>query len=111
MRLFSVPMTLAEVFAGRGVTSTSEDEKPGGLLDSGASNAMRPADPEEYRNGIPVKVTLAGEEERILRQNRQGTVLVEEENVEKFGYAAKNWAVLYSGSAVSSSSCTPIRDS
>ena len=48
----------------------------GGLLDSGASNAMRTATEEEYGNGIPVRVTLAGEEERILRQNRQGTVLV-----------------------------------
>ena len=53
-----------------------DDGEDGGLLHSGASNAMRAATEEEYKEGIPVRVTLAGEEERILRQNPQGTVLV-----------------------------------
>ena len=57
-------------------TELEDEGKNGGLLDSGASNAMRAATEEEYKEGIPVRVTLAGEEERILRQNPQGTVLV-----------------------------------
>ncbi|CAE7357873.1 unnamed protein product, partial [Symbiodinium sp. CCMP2456] len=47
-----------------------------GLLDSGASHAMRSASEEEYTSGHPVSVTLAGEDVRVLRQNLQGTVLV-----------------------------------
>ncbi|CAE7540315.1 RE1 [Symbiodinium sp. CCMP2592] len=74
--------SMAQVFAAQVGGATEDDEEQGGLLDSGASNAMRPANPEEYQSGIPVKVTLAGEEERILRQNRQGTVLVEEKDME-----------------------------
>ena len=38
---------LAEVFIGRSCGDGSEEGRPGGLLDSGASNAMRPADPEK----------------------------------------------------------------
>ena len=52
------------------------ESETGGLLDSGASHAMRTATEEEYNRGAPVRVTLAGEEERILRQNPQGTVLL-----------------------------------
>ena len=52
-----------------------------GLLDSGASHAMRPAGQEEYLDGQPVQVTLAGEDVRVLRQNEEGTILVQEENV------------------------------
>eukprot|EP00439_Symbiodinium_sp_Y106_P050720 s4375_g6.t1 len=37
-------------------------------LDSGASHPMRVAAEVEYDESIPVKVTLAGEEERVLRQ-------------------------------------------
>ena len=51
-----------------------------GLLDSGASHAMRPANQEEYLDGQPVQVTLAGEDVRALRQNNEGTILVQEEN-------------------------------
>ena len=54
-------------------------KEPDGLLASGASHAMRQAE-EEYREGIPVRVTLAGEDEKILRQNVQGTILAQEEN-------------------------------
>eukprot|EP00439_Symbiodinium_sp_Y106_P035196 s3238_g4.t1 len=53
-----------------------EEEGSGGLLDSGASHPMRVATEVEYDESIPVKVTLAGEEERVLRQNGQGTVLL-----------------------------------
>ncbi|CAE7389506.1 GIP [Symbiodinium sp. CCMP2592] len=42
-----------------------------GLLDSGASHAMREATEEEYQKGHPVSVTLAGEDVRLLRQNLQ----------------------------------------
>ena len=45
-------------------------------LDSGASHPMRVAAEVEYDESIPVKVTLAGEEERVLRQKGQGTVLL-----------------------------------
>ena len=51
-----------------------------GLLDSGASHAMRPAKEDEYSEGLPVRVTLAGEDVRVLRQNNEGTILVQEEN-------------------------------
>ncbi|CAE7441104.1 RE1 [Symbiodinium sp. CCMP2592] len=51
-----------------------------GLLDSGASHAMREATEEEYQKGHPVSVTLAGEDVRLLRQNLQGTVLIKSED-------------------------------
>ena len=54
--------------------------EPDGLLDSGASHPMRQAQPNEYLEAIPVKVTLAGEDEKILKQNTQGTILVQEEH-------------------------------
>ena len=41
---------------------------------------MRPAGQEEYFDGQPVQVTLAGEDVRVLRQNDEGTILVQEEN-------------------------------
>ncbi|CAE7301732.1 RE1 [Symbiodinium sp. CCMP2592] len=53
-----------------------DEDEGGGLLDSGASHPMRAATEAEYERSIPVKVTLAGEEERVLRQNGQGTVLL-----------------------------------
>ena len=60
--------------------ATEEDAMgSSGLLDTGASHAMRPATSEEYDVAQPVKVTLAGEDEKILRQNPQGTILVQEE--------------------------------
>ena len=52
---------------------------PDGLLDSGASHPMRSATSVEYSGGSPVSVTLAGEGVRVLRQNDQGTILVEKE--------------------------------
>ncbi|CAE7943851.1 GIP [Symbiodinium sp. KB8] len=57
-----------------------EESGPNGLLDSGASHAMRQAQPEEYGCAVPVKVTLAGEDEKILKQNMQGTILIQEEH-------------------------------
>ena len=54
-------------------------EGPTGLLDTGASHAMRTATRAEYTDATPVKVTLAGEDEKILRQNDRGTILVQEE--------------------------------
>ncbi|CAE7230836.1 RE1 [Symbiodinium sp. CCMP2592] len=60
----------------------SEDEGGTGLLDSGASHPMRPAKGEEYQRGEPVRVTLAGEDVRVLRQNPQGTILVQEEETQ-----------------------------
>ena len=53
-----------------------------GLLDSATSHPMRPAKGDEYRHGEPVRVTLAGEDVRVLRQNRQGTILVQEEETQ-----------------------------
>ena len=56
-----------------------EGDEATGLLDSGASHSMRPAQGEEYERGQPVHVTLAGEDVRVLRQNPQGTILVQED--------------------------------
>ncbi|CAE7824994.1 unnamed protein product [Symbiodinium microadriaticum] len=56
-----------------------EDEEGTGLLDSGASHPMRPAKLNEYQKGQPVKVTLAGEDVKLLMQNGHGTILVQEE--------------------------------
>ncbi|CAE7797213.1 RE1 [Symbiodinium sp. CCMP2592] len=56
-----------------------EEASMSGLLESGASHAMRVATEEEYQKGQPVSVTLAGEDVRVLRQNLQGTVLVRDE--------------------------------
>ena len=58
---------------------SEELEEMDGLLDSGASHAMRPASSAEYSTGSPVKVALAGEDVRILKQNDQGTILVKEQ--------------------------------
>ena len=54
-----------------------EDDAMDGLLDSGATHAMRVAEANEYENGSSVKVTLAGEDVREMKQNIQGTVLIE----------------------------------
>ena len=76
----------------------SEIEGGTGLLDSGASHPMRPAPATEYNDGQPVRVTLAGEDVKVLMQNSQGTILVQEEStavqpivplgavIEKLGY-------------------------
>ena len=53
-----------------------DDQGPRGLLDSGASHALKEATVEEYNRGLPIKVTLAGEDTKELRQNVCGTVLV-----------------------------------
>ncbi|OLP85824.1 hypothetical protein AK812_SmicGene33144 [Symbiodinium microadriaticum] len=58
-----------------------EDEGANGLLDSGATNAMRVARGNEYEQGSSVRVTLAGEDVREMKQNVQGTVLVEDDGV------------------------------
>ena len=50
-----------------------------GLLDSGASNPLRPASAEELRSAAKVKVTLAGEDVKLLNQNAFGTVIVPED--------------------------------
>ena len=55
-----------------------EEGPLGGLLDSGASHAMRMAQGSEYEEGSAVKVTLAGEDVREMRQNLHGTVLIED---------------------------------
>ena len=60
------------------INNKLENDGVKGLLDSGASHAMKQATSAEYQDGIPVRVTLAGEDSRILRQNLHGTVLVEE---------------------------------
>ena len=60
------------------INNQLENDGVKGLLDSGASHAMKQATSAEYQDGIPVRVTLAGEDSRILRQNLHGTVLVEE---------------------------------
>ncbi|CAE7495091.1 RE2 [Symbiodinium sp. CCMP2592] len=59
-------------------TAPTPEDKPDGLLDSGASHPMRPASESEYGQGSPVSVTLAGEDVKVLRQNNQGTILVKE---------------------------------
>ena len=63
--------------------SEGEEGGPRGLLDSGASHALKQATQEEYDQGVPVKVTLAGEDTRVLRQNVCGTVLVASEGSEQ----------------------------
>ncbi|CAE7830743.1 TY5A [Symbiodinium sp. CCMP2592] len=63
--------------------SEGEDEGPRGILDSGASHALKQATQEEYDKGVPVKVTLAGEDTRVLRQNVCGTVLVTNDGNER----------------------------
>ena len=61
-------------------TSIMRDEPSlSGLLDSGASHAMRVATEAEYQKGHPVSVTLAGEDTKVLRQNLQGTILIRDE--------------------------------
>ncbi|OLQ05728.1 Copia protein [Symbiodinium microadriaticum] len=62
----------------RAAEETFGETEGTGLLDSGASHPMRPADHEEYAQGQPVRVTLAGEDVRVLRQNDRGTILVQE---------------------------------
>lgn len=61
------------------IASTTSAE---GLLDSGASHAMRKASEKEYLKGIPIRVTLAGEDVRDMKQNIQGTVLVKDNGAE-----------------------------
>ncbi|CAE7353790.1 RE2 [Symbiodinium sp. CCMP2592] len=63
----------------KGILAKDNEGSPDGLLDSGASHPMRSAPTSEYESGSPVSVTLAGEDVKVLRQNRQGTILVEEE--------------------------------
>ena len=70
----------AETIRVEAAQTTPQDQDRRGLLDSGASNALRSASTEEYDGGVPVKVTLAGEDTKILRQNLSGTVLVDDEN-------------------------------
>ncbi|CAE7677994.1 GIP, partial [Symbiodinium sp. KB8] len=77
MTLTSEPPNLKAFESQREVEPRGE---PDGLLDSGASHPMRQAQPNEYIEAIPVKVTLAGEDEKILKQNQQGTILVQEEH-------------------------------
>ena len=48
----------------------NEGMPPDGLLDCGASHAMRAATSTEY-HGHPVQVTLAGEDVKVHRQNLQ----------------------------------------
>ncbi|CAE7274583.1 GIP [Symbiodinium sp. CCMP2456] len=59
-------------------TVAAEDGSTNGLLDSGASHAMHLAQGDEYSKGSAVKVTLAGEDVREMKQNLHGTVLVED---------------------------------
>ncbi|CAE7251317.1 unnamed protein product, partial [Symbiodinium microadriaticum] len=54
-----------------------------GLLDSGASHALKEATQDEYDRGLPIKETLAGEDTKVLRQNICGTVLVAAYNGKK----------------------------
>ena len=61
------------------VMEQGENEEGTGLLDSGASHSLRPAKWSEYQKGQPVKVTLAGEDVKLLMQNDYGTILVQEE--------------------------------
>ncbi|CAE7564255.1 unnamed protein product [Symbiodinium sp. CCMP2456] len=87
-----------ELIMKRALEAEGAEAEKMGLLDSGASHPMRPAEEREYESGQPVRVTLAGEDVRILRQNRQGTILVQEETapiqpivplgavIEKLGY-------------------------
>ena len=68
-----------ELRVKRAAEEKESDLERTGLLDSGASHPMRPAEQREYQEGQPVRVTLAGEDVRVLRQNSQGTILVQEE--------------------------------
>ncbi|CAE7226577.1 RE2, partial [Symbiodinium sp. CCMP2456] len=87
-----------ELLMKRVLEAEAKEAEETGLLDSGASHPMRPAEEREYEDGQPVRVTLAGEDVRILRQNSHGTILVQEETapiqpivplgavIEKLGY-------------------------
>ena len=55
---------------------------PGGLLDSGASNPLRQAAEGEIESATKVRVTLAGEDTRVLNQNPLGTIIVPKEKDE-----------------------------
>ena len=68
------------IHLGRSLPEGSKEVSatPDGLLDSGASHPMRNATSIEYQEGCPVSVTLAGEDIRVLRQNNQGTILIDE---------------------------------
>ena len=77
-----------------------DGEGAGGLLDSGASHPMRVATEVEHEESIPVKVTLAGEEERVLRQNGQGTVLL------KPGEAEDSQPIVPLGAVIKDLGCT-----
>ncbi|CAE7033302.1 RE2, partial [Symbiodinium sp. KB8] len=71
---------ICQVEASLKATTTATGEtSPDGLLDSGASHAMRMATPDEYHKGMPIRVTLAGEDVKEMKQNLQGTVLVQED--------------------------------
>ena len=73
---------ICQVEASLKATTTATGEtSPDGLLDSGASHAMRMATPDEYHKGMPIRVTLAGEDVKEMKQNLQGTVLVQEEGM------------------------------
>ena len=54
----------------------NEDKSLGGLLDSGASNSLRPARDGEMEMATRVKVTLAGEDTKVLNQTALGTIIV-----------------------------------
>ncbi|OLQ10423.1 Copia protein [Symbiodinium microadriaticum] len=69
-----------DIHLGRSLPEGSKEVSatPDGLLDSGASHPKRTATSVEYQEGCPVSVTLAGEDIRVLRQNNQGTILIDE---------------------------------
>ena len=54
----------------------NEEEGLGGLLDSGASNSLRPAMDGEMEMASRVKVTLAGEDTKVLNQTALGIIII-----------------------------------
>ena len=67
----------SKVNGGQGDHELDDRSKArGGLLDSGASNPLRPALDGEMAAATKVKVTLAGEDTKVLNQTPLGTIIV-----------------------------------
>ena len=69
------PYGIGRLHGGNNVLE-NEEEGLGGLLDSGASNSLRPAMDGEMEMASRVKVTLAGEDMKVLNQTALGTIIV-----------------------------------
>ena len=74
------------------------------MLDSGATNAYRPAAKGEEQSAIPVQVQLAEGTSVLLRQNRAGTLLPY--NPKQAAEKGNNTVIVPLGSLVQELGCT-----